>query len=290
MKDLLKRLRELEHDHQRERERAEKAERRAEGAEQDRQRERERAEKEQQRAEEAEQQTRPTTLDEYITACHSSVFSKLTIETDPKQGSITNPQNKWCPTTIQPWTDLLDEQRAVFGALYGVFPTERRVFENKNFLDGLGNRISKRSVADEKALEYFLHNSVEDLVRHIIEQLKELPGVFSVFDIGNGIIFENHAHAISDTAKEVVVREGPTTLPQTPGQLNHNQLRADQICIYRSDSVHSSRRTMAYISEYKPPHKLTAPHLRLGLRPINIYKEVVNRKTILTSVDPETRF
>ncbi|KAK1837983.1 hypothetical protein CCHR01_19394 [Colletotrichum chrysophilum] len=47
---------------------------------------------------------------------------------------------------------------------------------------------------------------------------------------------------------------------------------------------------MLYVSEYKPPHKLTAPHLRLGLRPMNIYKEVVNRKTIPTSVDPGARF
>jgi len=47
---------------------------------------------------------------------------------------------------------------------------------------------------------------------------------------------------------------------------------------------------MIYISEYKPPHKLTTPHLRLGLRPMNIYKEVVKRKTIPTSVDPDARF
>lgn len=47
---------------------------------------------------------------------------------------------------------------------------------------------------------------------------------------------------------------------------------------------------MIYISEYKPPHKLTAPHLRLGLHSMNIYKDVVNRKTIPTSVDPDAHF
>ena len=36
---------------------------------------------------------------------------------------------------------------------------------------------------------------------------------------------------------------------------------------------------MAYIIEHKAPHKLTLPHLRLGLRPMNIYKDVVNRAT-----------
>ncbi|KAF9775861.1 hypothetical protein IL306_006008, partial [Fusarium sp. DS 682] len=47
---------------------------------------------------------------------------------------------------------------------------------------------------------------------------------------------------------------------------------------------------MVYVSEYKPPHKLTAPHLRLGLRAMDIHKEVVNRRTIPTSVDPDARF
>ncbi|KAE9568054.1 hypothetical protein CGMCC3_g15860 [Colletotrichum fructicola] len=47
---------------------------------------------------------------------------------------------------------------------------------------------------------------------------------------------------------------------------------------------------MLYISEYKPPHKLIAPHLRLGLRPMNIYREMVNQKPIPTSVDLDARF
>ncbi|KAL3588185.1 hypothetical protein FPOAC2_14084 [Fusarium poae] len=47
---------------------------------------------------------------------------------------------------------------------------------------------------------------------------------------------------------------------------------------------------MVYVSEYKPPHKLTAPHLRVGLRPMDIYSEVVNRRTIPTSINPDARF
>jgi hypothetical protein len=35
---------------------------------------------------------------------------------------------------------------------------------------------------------------------------------------------------------------------------------------------------------------LTVQHLRIGLRPMNIYKEVINRKTILISVDPDALF
>ncbi|KAK1622696.1 hypothetical protein BDP81DRAFT_440654 [Colletotrichum phormii] len=181
----------------------------------------------------------------------------------------------------------------VFGTLYSTFPVHGRRFESRSFLSGLGNRIAKRKITDEKALEYFLHNSVEDPVRTIMDELKEVEKVKSAFDLGNGIVFENHPHAISDIAEEVVDRNVPSTPPSTPhnSKVNLKQLRADQICVYRSENDDdSSSRSMLYVSEYKPPHKLTAPHLRLGLRPMNIYKEVVNRKTIPTSVDPDARF
>ncbi|KAK2666719.1 hypothetical protein RAB80_017836 [Fusarium oxysporum f. sp. vasinfectum] len=287
---------------EREQQRAEEAERerqeerqRAEEAERERQEERQRAEKEQQRAEASEEQTRLTTLDEYIAACHASVFSRFAIETDPKltsRGSITNPRDKWCPRNLRPWPHFLDQQKLIFGTLYDSFPTESRVFENRNFLAGLGNRISQRPIADEKTLEYFLHNSVEDPVRAIIQQLKQVEEVSRAFQIGDGVVFENHPHALSDVAEEVVERETPSTPPpQTPDHRRDlKQLRPDQICVYRSDNTESSRRTMVYVSEYKPPHKLTAPHLRLGLRAMDMHREVVNRRTIPTSVDPDARF
>ncbi|KAI8633007.1 hypothetical protein F5Y19DRAFT_285106 [Xylariaceae sp. FL1651] len=265
-----------------------------EEAERERQEDRRRADREQKRAEDSEKQTRPTTLDEYLAACHTSVFSRLTIELDPKltsRGPITNPRDKWCPKNLRPWPDFLLQQTNIFRTLYDNFPTESRVFENRNFLAGLGNRISRRRIADEKTLEYFLHNSVEDPVRAILENLKGMEEVSSVYQIGDGVVFENHPHAISDVAEEVVARETPASPPQTPDHRRDlHKLRPDQICVYRTNSSMAAPRTMVYVCEYKPPHKLTAPHLRVGLRAMDIYKEVVNRKLIPTSVDPEARF
>ncbi|KAK3365077.1 hypothetical protein B0T24DRAFT_537572 [Lasiosphaeria ovina] len=253
-----------------------------------------RAERERRRADEAEEQTQPTTLAEYIAACHDLVFSKFAVEADKSltsTGGITSPRNKWCPTHLKPWSDFLDQQRVIFGELSAMFPAQRRVFENRNFLAGLGNRISQRSIANEKTLEYFLHNSVEDPVRAIIEQLKQVEEVSGEFDLGNGIIFENHPHAISDAAKEVIAQETPLAPPQTPAHTRDlNQLRPDQICVYRSNDPLTTTRTMIYVSEYKPPHKLTAPHLRLGLRAMNIPRDVVDRETIPTSVNPDALF
>ncbi|OBS15942.1 hypothetical protein FPOA_13290 [Fusarium poae] len=279
---------------EREQQRAEREQQRAEEAERERQEERQRAEREQQRAEEAEEHTRLTTLDEYIAACHDSVFSRFAIETDPKltsKGPLTNPRNKWCPKNLRPWPNFLHQQKVTFGTLHHSFPTERRLFENRNFLAGMGNRVSQRPIGDEKTLEYFLHNSVEDPVRAIVQHLKQVEEVGRDFQIGDGVVFENHPHALSDVAEEVVERETPSTPPRTPDHgIDLNQLRPDQICVYRSDNTPSSQRTMVYVSEYKPPHKLTAPHLRLGLRPMDIYREVVNRRTIPTSINPDARF
>ncbi|GAB0134351.1 hypothetical protein EsDP_00002728 [Epichloe bromicola] len=246
-----------------------------------------------QRAETSEEQTRATTLEEYIAACHSLVFSKFKVESDKSlttRGSITNPRNKLCPTSLEPWPDFIEQQRLASGLLYYVLPAELRLFESRNFLSGLGDRISLRSIASEKDLEYFLHNSVEDPVRAIFHQLKEIGHVQSVYEIGGGIIFENHPSAISDVAEEVVDRENSSP-PRTPDQgRRSDQLRPDQICVYRWDDGQSARRIMIYVCEYKAPHKLTATHLRVGLRPMNVYEEVVNRKTIPTSADPEGRF
>ncbi|OAA65778.1 Protein kinase-like domain protein [Niveomyces insectorum RCEF 264] len=247
-----------------------------------------------QRAATAEERTRPTTLDEYIAACHALVFSKFAVETDPRftsKGGITNPRNKWCPTNLRPWSGFIDEQRATFGSLYEALPAEMHAFESRSFLEGLGTRMARFSIADEKTLEYFLHSTVEDPVRAILEQLKEVDKVKRRFGLGGGILFENHPHAISDVSEEVVAQGSPSTPPATPGQeLDLNQLRPDQICVYRFDVGGVDARTMIYICEYKPPHKLTAPHLRLGLRPMDIYADVVNRKTIPTEADKDARF
>ncbi|KAK8142902.1 hypothetical protein G3M48_008004 [Beauveria asiatica] len=297
VEQLKKLLREAEKRAEQAEKRLQEERRRAEEQRQSTEEQRQRAEEQQQRADIAEEQTRLTTLDEYIAACHSLVHSRLVIETDPdltSKGSITNPRDKWCPQSLRSWPDFLEIQRTVFGSIYDTFPTEERVFENRTFLAGLGNRVSKRPIQDEKTLEYFLHISVEDPVRAIIERLKMGQDARAAFALGDGVIFENHPHALSEVADEVVNSGTPATASAPPRTPNHrrdlNKLRPDQICVYRSDNTALSQRTMIYVSEYKPPHKLTAPHLRAGLRDMDIYKEVVNRKTIPTAADPDALF
>ncbi|KAK4071103.1 hypothetical protein Purlil1_13520 [Purpureocillium lilacinum] len=276
-----------ERDQRREREQREAAEQQREAAEQQR-------EAAEQQREAAEQQTQPTTLDEYLDACHELVFTKLQVEQNPglvSKGSLTNPQSKWCPTKLQPWPEFLQHQRRIFGLLLDTFPCDSdRLFESRHFLATMGSRIGKRRIADEKVLEFFLHNAVEDPVRNIVDQLVQAPIVKEAFDLGGGIVFENHPHALSDTAEEVVDRQTRPAPPSTPGHgENLKKLQADQICVYRSGGAEGGR-TRAFICEYKPSHKVTIQHLHAGLQIRDIHKEVVNRKTIPTSEDIEARF
>ncbi|KAK1656732.1 hypothetical protein BDP55DRAFT_639368 [Colletotrichum godetiae] len=183
----------------------------------------ERADREQERAEATEQQTQPTSLNEYIPACHSLASARLTVETD--QHRIRHP--------------LLH------------FPADRRCSESISFLSGRGSRIAKRKITDEKALECFLQYSVEGPVKAIMDELKKVKEVQKAFDLVNGLVFENHPHALSDAAAEVVERN----LPSTPISTRHNR----KVDFQQSRAASS---LMLYIPEYKSPRQLPAQHLR----------------------------
>ncbi|KAI1392793.1 uncharacterized protein F4822DRAFT_426001 [Hypoxylon trugodes] len=236
------------------------------------------------------QKLRPTTLMEYIEFCHELVFTKFVVETNKSltsKGSITNSQNKLCPTRLLPWPDFLEQQRTAHGKLIHVFPSQTNAFQSHAYLHGLGECISMKPIASEKDLERFLHDGVETPVRLIFDRLKTLQEVKNLFDIGDGIVFENHPNAISDTNEEVCQRH---TTPPPPRDSASSRLRADQICVYKHNNTGSLERSIAYIVEYKAPHKLTLQHLRLGLRQMDIIDEVVNRPTIPTAQNPEERF
>ncbi|KAF1807928.1 hypothetical protein P152DRAFT_453300 [Eremomyces bilateralis CBS 781.70] len=118
------------------------------------------------------------------------------------------------------------------------------------------------------------------------------PRCHDEFGIGNGIVFENHPNIASDVAEEPRERiMSQTPLPrQDRTYSNFHQLRADQICVYKYDGYQPDRRRMTFVVEYKAPHKLTLPHLRLGLREMDVYNDVVNRATKPATGDVEALF
>ncbi|XXG96952.1 hypothetical protein Hte_003243 [Hypoxylon texense] len=251
-----------------------------------------------QERDEEREKSRKTTLEEYIAAIHNNVFSRFTVQSDPdfqSKGSIPAPTNKVCPTRLEPWSDFISKQRDALTQLHNTISTNDQVYESRLGLAAIGNMAGSRPIADEKSLESFVHSSVEYPVTIIINKLKDAQGVRDIFNLGGGIDFENHEHALSDTNPEVVAqaqsleaaaRNQPPQPLQTPSSA---RLRPDRICVYRSGQD-SMNRSILYICEYKPPHKLTRLQLQFALRSMNVIETVVNRRTTPTEQVPEARF
>ncbi|KAK0655417.1 hypothetical protein B0T16DRAFT_451104 [Cercophora newfieldiana] len=266
------------------------ARRQLEQAEQERHRERQRAEqaeKEKQQAEkekqQAEEQARETTLAEYIQACHDLIFTGFAVETDEALTSkgTTKVTNKRCPTRLEPWTDFREEQRAILGTLFATFSTQKRAFENLYYLRTRGQKVAKGKVGDEERLKFVLQDLLVEPVTLIMERFQEEDDIQAKFDIGTDIKFENRVGALGGAP------HGYAQWPMTP---DAKKLQPDQICTFRQDKGDSTGRTMAYVMEYKPPHKITLQHLRLGLRSMNIYEDVVNRATKPVEEEEEALF
>ncbi|KAI1163274.1 hypothetical protein F5B18DRAFT_620336 [Nemania serpens] len=273
------------------------ANQRAERAETERDREKAKRQRAEAGRDRAMKQVQHTTLDEYIEACHNLVYTKLKVEPDPEKrttGSIPPPYAKLFPQRLLPWTGFHDKQSEMLSNVYQHFDYERRLFDNLTYLETIGKKALSAPIANEKMLETFLHNCVEDPVRCIIYELSRSRRFQRKLKIGHGISFENHLKALADPSFAGVDRgsrqqPSPPPLPQEPEQVEERprtpdpvedppRLNPDQICIYRHEEEGTEKRSVVAISEYKPPHKLSLQQLRAGLKETDMMKVVENHK------------
>ncbi|KAL2174850.1 uncharacterized protein P884DRAFT_263092 [Thermothelomyces heterothallicus CBS 202.75] len=224
----------------------------------------------------AEDEIRDTTLSEYLEACHNLLYVNFKVEVNEKftsKGSITIPVARRIPSRLEPWDDFLEEQRTIFGILFSKFPKHTAAFRSLHYLRTRGKVIAARSIGDEEALKLVYHDLVMEPMTLIFERLQDEDGIRAEFDIGAGIAFESRLNALCEANPEYTER------PRTPDGMA-NWFQPNQIiCAYRRDGADPNQRTMAFFIEQKAPHKLTMPHLRSGLRAMNILEEVVNRPT-----------
>ncbi|KAG4024915.1 hypothetical protein MFRU_090g00020 [Monilinia fructicola] len=238
------------------------------------------------RAEEYMQYTRKTTLTEYLDYCHIHLFQPISVQTDKSlttQGDITSPKGKLRPNRLRPWKDFLANQKNTQERLQSAYidHDNQRALENLAFIEGLGKRVASRKLASERDLAHLQRETIETPVASIIDHLQTVDSVQGEFNIGNGIFFDNHANSLSDTDEEVSQRLR-NLQPFTP---NHSRpppvsgIRADQICVYTATQEQGTLRKLAFVVEYKAPHKLTPASLRLGLREMDV-KSIVDRDSV----------
>ncbi|KAI1204005.1 hypothetical protein F5X97DRAFT_282746 [Nemania serpens] len=177
--------------------------------------------------------------------------------------------------------------------VYNHFEYKTPLFDNLSYLKTIGEKVLHAPIADEKMLETFLHNCVEEPVRCIIYELSRSTSFQRKLNIGGGISFENHIKAIADPSYAGVDRgprqQPPAPAPQEPAQVEERpktpdpvedppRLNPDQICVFRYEEGGTEKRSVIAVSEYKPPHKLSLEQLRAGLKETDMMKVVENSK------------
>ncbi|KAG5204527.1 Lipopolysaccharide kinase [Trichophyton interdigitale] len=217
----------------------------AEEARQQAEEERQQAEEERQRAEE---RTQPTSFEEFIQTCHNLLSLPIKVRDAARstRGSIPKPAGKLCPTYLRPWSSpfILDE---LYRRVNHHFQPTDKLFPSLAELEAVARRCS-RPLGSEKDLEFYAHIAVEQHVQDVIMELCNKPQARDRFALGEAVVFENHANAIDED----------------------------------DDTVDDGNYTLLTTVEYKPPHKLSVENLAAGLRPMNLWEEVVQLDTIPT--------
>ncbi|KAF4467278.1 kinase-like domain [Fusarium albosuccineum] len=261
------------------RKQAEEQQRQAEEQQRQERKRREQAEERQKQAEDEARQDRernqPTTFAEFICHCHNLLSRSLTVETPSRSttGKIPLPTGKFCPTRLRPWMDCLAQQQAVYDSVRSYLqPAEgplARLFPPLNALEDLARRFALRPISSEQGIETYERIAVEDHVRDIVTELCKISEARDEFGLGDGVWFDNHTNALNVSDMDMdAVHSSDTRRP-----------KSDQYCLHRVDG---NTNTLLLTNEYKPPHKLSVENLRAGLRPMELWKELVQNDTIPT--------
>ncbi|KAF2174662.1 hypothetical protein K469DRAFT_681013 [Zopfia rhizophila CBS 207.26] len=291
-------------------EEAERAQEEAERAQEEEQRRRKEAERAQEKAKE---KTRKTTLLELLDACHTYLYSGLTVQTDATlstRGDPANANNKLRPERICAWKDFATQQEAVWNELMESDFVLERHFTSLHTLEESGEAVQQRMMSSELDLHLFQRYTVEDHISSIIEHLYNNRALRRKFRLRGSVKFENHANTLSpeppleEGIRQMTVsgngrRRSPrlqaqakqaksldSTDPTEPAAAAttgtaRSRPRADQFCVYNTSSAtqNTEHRIAAFIIEYKAPHKLPLGYIYEGLDDMELEDVIWRRET-----------
>ncbi|KAJ5338325.1 hypothetical protein N7452_005053 [Penicillium brevicompactum] len=224
-------------------------------------------------AKQERERNRQTTFMEFICHCHNLFSRPLKVATPSRSttGTIPLPKGKHCPIRLRPWGDCIKQQQAVYDRVCHYLQPNKgppELFPSLIALKGAARYVTD-PMSSEQNLEAYEQIAVERHVRDVISELCKIPAAREEFMLGDGVHFDNHKNALKETFDEL----SETELSNT------RRPRPDQFCVHRVDGNTNS---LLLTVEYKPPHKLSAENLRAGLRPMELWDELVNRNTIPT--------
>ncbi|KAJ5129157.1 uncharacterized protein N7515_005196 [Penicillium bovifimosum] len=194
-----------------------------------------------------------------------------------KPKSSSDPLLLWKPWNICS-TQLSEIYRSVSGYLQLTPGGTPHLFTSLDELEGFGREFSETPISSERDLEAYERFAVEKHVRDIISELCKIPAARDEFGLGDGIQFrKNHTNSLNENeAIEADASQPPSV----------HRPRPDQFCIHRIDG---NTNTLLTTVEYKPPHKLPVATLRMGLRPMDLWKEMVGSNKVLTKQEEKLK-
>jgi hypothetical protein len=228
----------------------------------------------------AEELNRQTTFDEYIAACHTLLSQPLRVAPPARstKGGIGSPTGKYCPTKLCEWTSLPIQQLEIYNTvrrhLQPAGLDSPRLFPSTIELQGIGRNLCLQPISSEKDLEFVEKLGKERQIQDIFSALCKIPSARQELRLGRGLHFDSHSNALDDD---------DASMEET----THRRMRPDQFCAHRLDGNSS---TLLITAEYKPPHKLSVENLCAGLRPMDLWEEVVNSETVPTDGPDKLRF
>jgi len=228
---------------------------------------------EQRRREEAEEARReadriaalslPQDVTDFLEGCHS-LYGQIRPVIDNSSattGNTTNPVNRLFPTCITPWTDFAQLQRDEWDRLKG----ESDFWNNKRYPSITALKYVAETIdpiASEDDLRFLERLTMENMVKHLFEEVGKDEGLTRLLGVGGRITFENQASFRNEEVEKLSNTMNKLKVSGDKSSRARNT-RADQFCVLRNSSDGSARPIVAV--EYKAPHKLTIKEIPTGL-------------------------
>ncbi|KAJ8065265.1 hypothetical protein OCU04_005964 [Sclerotinia nivalis] len=161
--------------------------------------------------------------------------------------------------------------------------TDERIFESRAFIEVLGQKVTSQKFASEAGIVRLHTETIEYPVTAIIRHLQSIDSIQNEFNVPSGIVFDSNPNELSDRDEEVSQR-----IQNSQSSTHHHSippfsgLRRDQTCVYTHENDDGTLRKLAFVVEYKAPHKLSLSSLHFGLREIDI-KSIINNPSVPTA-------
>ncbi|KAM0714634.1 hypothetical protein Q7P37_009930 [Cladosporium fusiforme] len=246
------------------RERADKERDQADKALEEERQAREAAEKAREEADRKAALALPQNVTDFLEGCHSLYRQVKPVmdNSSATTGNTTDPVHRLFPPRITPWTDFQQLQRDEWDRLEG----QSGFWNNKKYpsvtaLEYVAGTIDP--IGSEDDLRFLERLTMENMVKHLFDEVGKDRRLSRALDIGGRITFENQASFRNEEADNLSKSIGKLNVGGDNSSRPRNT-RADQFCVLRSSSDGSARPVVAI--EYKAPHKLTIEEIPTGLQ------------------------